>query len=1320
MKRWQAKLFRITKIDKAFSTAVTLTFITGISCSAIASFIVWHFEQTKITYQFEHQGANVAAAINNKLEQNLQNLQSIVNFYHASDKVTRQEFHQFVHNYIIDNPEIEALKWTPRVTQKERETYERAARLDGLTQFEITERDRSQRIIRAKSRAEYFPVYYVNSKKDDKSGLGFDLASQPSLMEAMYVARDTGRAIATAPIILKRENGVLQKGFLVFLPVYYNHGSTDTVAERRQNLEGFVVGVFRLGVIADLARYDLQATDIDLVVADESAPLENRLFYTSDSSLKLEATKNIASYRSLQQQFLFDSANRRLSITIIPASGYFQERMTFRPILVLSSGILLTAILAFYLQEMLKVRNKLRTQESIAERSARDYRKVAVRYRRIVDNVAEGIFICTQEGKYLNANNALANIYGYDSPQQLLSEIKNVETQLFVNPEDWRKLIAAVKKDRTVTNFECQVYRADGSKIWTSINIHWLSDRNNSEIYYEGTVTNITARKQTEQLLLQSNNLLTGISQAQTRFIKDAEPKILFDGLLENLLQITNSEYGFIGEILYTETQEPCIEAYMKVRGKPYLKSHAITNIAWNEETRKFYDEHAPQGMEFHNLKTLFGQVMVTGKPVIANSPSTDPRRGGLPDGYPPLNAFLGLPFYSRDRLLGMVGIANRPHGYDTELVEYLEPFLATCSNIIEAYRSETKRQQVEKALKESEERYRAIVETANEGILLLDSNGQIRFANSKVSQMLGYGKDELIRRSLFNFMDKQQKIEKTLTNLELGMTKNYDLQFRCQDGSKLWTLASFSSIFDSSFQSTGILAMITDISDRKQTELELAAAKQTAEIASRTKSHFLSNMSHELRTPLNGILGSTRLLKSHLKAMSSGNSVSTVDCQKNLNTIETSGSHLLGLIEDILEFSRIETAPVKLYPTRIDLVAFLTDICNTLRSRITVKGLTFTTEIPRDLPYGIEVDRQRLKQVLLELFNNAIKFTDLGRITFRIVVIDYCEFLPTPSNSEVNLQDYITLRFEAIDTGVGIGSDLLTKIFQPFEQLGDIHNKAAGTGIGLTIAQQLLHSMNSKLKVTSCLGMGSTFWFDLTLPTLKTGISKTEKPIEVNSIVGYQGKKRRLLIVDNRAENRLLLINLLEPLGFEVFTAENGQQEIGLAKKIKPDLILTDLILPLKTGFEAVQELRQIPYFEQTPIIAISNSDLEPEREQKRIAGCDALLAKPIDESKLLALLQKYLQLSWIYRDELEAVAIAPEPDSVPKSVDSIVPPVEDLEFLYELAMLGSMKKIRQWAVSLEELDIKYKPFADKLKNLSQNFEEKAIVSLVEQYLHQ
>ena len=235
--------------------------------------------------------------------------------------------------------------------------------------------------------------------------------------------------------------------------------------------------------------------------------------------------------------------------------------------------------------------------------------------------------------------------------------------------------------------------------------------------------------------------LLTAITRAQSQFVLSHDSRTVFDGMLEALLRLTDSEYGFIGEVFHEED------------GTPYLKTHAITNIAWNEQTQQLYDENVEQGLEFRNMKTLFGNVMTTGSVVIANAPGDDRRAGGVPEGHPPLNAFLGLPFYHREAMIGMVGIANREQGYDQEMVDALRPFLTTCTNIILSVRARSSQESVEKTLRESEARGRAILDTAADAIITIDQKGCIESCNRAAGRIFGYGTNELVSMNVSELM---------------------------------------------------------------------------------------------------------------------------------------------------------------------------------------------------------------------------------------------------------------------------------------------------------------------------------------------------------------------------------------------------------------------------------------------------------------------------------------------------------------------------------------------------------------------------------------
>jgi predicted ATPase/signal transduction histidine kinase/DNA-binding NarL/FixJ family response regulator/tRNA A-37 threonylcarbamoyl transferase component Bud32 len=505
-------------------------------------------------------------------------------------------------------------------------------------------------------------------------------------------------------------------------------------------------------------------------------------------------------------------------------------------------------------------------------------------------------------------------------------------------------------------------------------------------------------------------------------------------------------------------------------------------------------------------------------------------------------------------------------------------------------------------------------------------------------------------------------------------------------------------------------------LDDLKATQSQLIDAKEAAEVASDAKSEFLSNMSHELRTPLNGILGYAQILKRSQEL--------NPQQVEGLDIIYQSGEHLLTLINDILDLSKIEARKMELYPTAFHLPNFLDGIAGIIRMRAEQKDILFHYQAFNALPVGVQADEKRLRQVLINLLGNAVKFTDNGRVTLRVSVIDNVleneiEIAPRmtvsgKTSAVFASPHYQNLRFEVEDTGVGMAAEQLDKIFRPFEQVGDTQRRAAGTGLGLAISRQLVQLMDSELKVNSELGQGSTFWFDLTLPIVAAE-SFQQQPSQQKEIIGYKGKRQTALVVDDRAQNRSVLVNLLEQIGFDIVEAENGQQEVAIAKQIKPALILTDLLMPVMTGFEAVQQIRQIPDLEQVVIIAVSASVFEMDKQKSRVAGCDAFLPKPVETEKLFALLETHLDLDWIY--EQERIAENPAASQM-ATAPLIPPPQEQLEVLYELAMLGRIRDIQEQANQLEQMDDKYIPFAHKLRDLAKAFEDEQIVALIEGFL--
>jgi PAS domain S-box-containing protein len=320
---------------------------------------------------------------------------------------------------------------------------------------------------------------------------------------------------------------------------------------------------------------------------------------------------------------------------------------------------------------------------------------------------------------------------------------------------------------------------------------------------------------------LNEHRLLLAISHAQQEFIGEQDPRELFGQLLETILDLTASEYGFIGEILHTP------------EGQPYLKTHAITDIAWNAETHRFYEENVAQGLEFYNLHTLFGVVLTSGEAVISNDPARDPRRGGLPPGHPALNAFMGVPFRKGASLIGMVGLANRPGGYGEGVATYLEPLLSTCANIIQAQRNALARREAEQALRTSEERIQAIINSAIDPIITIDESGVIQSANPATEQVFGYATEALLGQNVSMLMSSPHQeahdgyiAEYLRTGEQKVIGIGRDIVGRRKDGSQVFAHLTISEVALGGHRIfTGILRDVSALKSaqhRLQTSLSL------------------------------------------------------------------------------------------------------------------------------------------------------------------------------------------------------------------------------------------------------------------------------------------------------------------------------------------------------------------------------------------------------------------------------------------------------------------------------------------------------------------
>lgn len=487
------------------------------------------------------------------------------------------------------------------------------------------------------------------------------------------------------------------------------------------------------------------------------------------------------------------------------------------------------------------------------------------------------------------------------------------------------------------------------------------------------------------------------------------------------------------------------------------------------------------------------------------------------------------------------------------------------------------------------------------------------------------------------------------------------------------------------------------EINERKRIELDLRHAKTTleeayhkAEVANRTKSQFLANMSHELRTPLNGILGYAQIF-SRDKSL-------THKQQEGIRIIQRSGEYLLSLINDILDLSKIEAQHMELHPTDFNLIAFLQAVNELIDIRAKQKGISFIYEPLSQLPQIVHTDEKRLRQILINLLGNAIKFTEHGGVTFKM-------------KYQTN-----QLIFYIEDTGIGIAAKDLDIIFEPFQQISNsLNDKTEGTGLGLSITKKLITMMSGELTVTSELGKGSQF--SISLPITAIQHSLTESSTKKKAIItGFTGAKKKILVIDDKWENRSVIVNLLTPLGFEIIEANNGQEGLEKLNQILPDLIMTDLVMPVMDGFEFVRQIKKMPQFDSIPIIALSASFLE--YKPKSDVEYAAFIPKPFQVDDLLTNLQQQLNLTWIYdtnSSEMQSITQTIELSSLNQDTCVLTP--EQGKILFTLGMEGDIRGLSKATESLLKENPQLAPLIKLIHQRIEQFDTDGVCELVECY---
>lgn len=486
----------------------------------------------------------------------------------------------------------------------------------------------------------------------------------------------------------------------------------------------------------------------------------------------------------------------------------------------------------------------------------------------------------------------------------------------------------------------------------------------------------------------------------------------------------------------------------------------------------------------------------------------------------------------------------------------------------------------------------------------------------------------------------------------------------------------------------------------------ELEAARRNAEVANRAKSEFLANMSHELRTPLNAILGFAQL-------MVRDTSLSATQ-RENLEIINLSGAHLLNLINDVLEFSKIEAGRVTLSEAPFDLLNLLSSLEDMFRLKAESKGLRLTFERAADLPRYIKADEGKLRQVLINLLSNAIKFTSIGSVVLRAKGDGK---VGTMGEMGFDGQDrepmYQCLRFEVEDTGPGITPDEMEHLFSAFVQTGAGHKSQEGTGLGLAISRHFVEMMGGTIAVANAMQQGALFTVTVPVEVAETTEAAIVPTRQVVALAPDQ-PTYRILVVEDQWTNRRLLVKLLAALGFEVQEAENGQQAIALWQSWQPQLILMDMRMPVMDGYEATRQIKAAPQGKTPVIIALTASAFEEDRAAILACGCEDFVRKPFQEGVLLEKIAEHLGVRYLYQQELPP-SPAPAPEILTPELLSVMP-LPWITQLHQAALCTDERRIFQL---LEQIPDIHRTIATTLEDWVNTYRCDKILDVTQELVH-
>ena len=873
-------------------------------------------------------------------------------------------------------------------------------------------------------------------------------------------------------------------------------------------------------------------------------------------------------------------------------------------------------------------------------------------------------------GLFVDVNEALLKPTGYTKNEFLSLSYWDITPKEYLMKEMIQ--IDTMRNAGYYGPYEKEFIRKDGTKYPVQLNGTVVKDTLGRELIWT-IVEDITERKLNEETIRQQiklQELLIKISSVYINIDLDKIHKTIQNSLRE-LSEFVHADRAYIFD--YNLKSNTASNSYEWCAKGITPEIDELQNMPL-KDLPYFFGKHK-NGEKFY-VEDVYS--------LPANGPES--LRGKLePQG---IKSLISIPMMSSGKLLGFVGFEsmNEHHTYSEKEKKLLDVFSQMLVNVTERKRSES-------LLKLQEEKYRNIISNMNLGIIEVDKNEIIKYANQSFCSMCGYSYDELIgmNTSAFLILPEHENIlvEKHQVR-ELGISDSYEMAVRNKQGEVRWWLISGAPNYNDNKELIGSIGIHLDITDQKKLECDLESAKNSAEEAAKAKELFLANMSHEIRTPLNVILGMVRqLAKEKLNEKQSS----------FVNHSEVAAEHLLTIINNILDMSKIESGEFEMDNKDFSVSSVVGNVRSILHSKAAEKNLDLSIHISPDIKKSLVGDAGRLRQILINLLGNSIKFTEKGYVNLAVDVI----------NSTDKFQ---SLKFSVNDSGIGMSQDFMKRLFDKFSQEeGSSNRRYEGTGLGMSITKELVQLMGGEIEVSSQKGLGTQISFILKLPVGDESklIIKTKK-VDNSNLVGL-----KVLLVEDNDMNRFIAIQSLKHAGCEITEAVNGLEAIEKIQKMQFDLILMDIQMPILDGVETTKQIRNM-YDVEIPIIALTANAFKHDIDLYLSVGMNDYLIKPYKESELLDKIAMYSEIRIINNQTVNTAKN---------------------EFLYDLTQLNELSKndaifinsmlnafvnlgnetMLQFEESIEKIDLdKIHKIAHKIKPSVENLQIQLVIDKIKQ----